>query len=213
MNEYYFNVYFQNGKIDTDLEYLVQNDYNSTKLKFTFDKEGRVLFKLLYPDGETKYVNEIVDNEIILGKGILSHHGDYEIEISLYTEDGKLTDYAIKTIHVRNEIVSTDEIVEADDRVPILDKLINDVNESLEETNNINIDAEKIDNTATITITKKDGTNKTVEVYDGEKGDSGIVSFSINNEGHLIAESESASNYESYTIDNTNGHLYLEIGE
>lgn len=128
MNEYNIKVDFTKGKIFTNLKKLVQNDYNSTKLNFTFDKEGRVLFKLLYPDG-TQYVDEIQNNELVFGAGILNQEGDYEYEISLYTEDGRLTDYATKSFEVRSELVDTDEIVAPDDRVPVLDKLINEVNE------------------------------------------------------------------------------------
>lgn len=127
MNEYNIKVDFTKGKIFTNLKKLVQNDYNSTKLNFTFDKEGRVLFKLLYPDG-TQYVDEIVNNELVFGPGILNQEGTYEYEIALYTEDGRLTDYATKTFEVRSELVNTDELVTPDDRVPVLDKLIDEVN-------------------------------------------------------------------------------------
>lgn len=126
MNEYNFNVNFEKGRISTNLRKLVQNDYNSTKLKFTFDKEGRVLFKMLYPD-KTKYITQIENNELIFGAGILNQKGTYEVEVALYTEDGRLTDYATKPFEVRGELVNTDELVEPDDRVPVLDQLINDV--------------------------------------------------------------------------------------
>lgn len=126
MNEYNLNIDFCKGRISTNLRRLVQNDYNTTKLNFTFDKEGRVLFKMLYPDG-TQYVDEIQNNELIFGEGVLNQEGTYEYEISLYTEDGRLTDYAVKSFEVRSELVDTDEIVEPDDRVPVLDNLINEV--------------------------------------------------------------------------------------
>lgn len=128
MNEYNIKVDFTKGKIFTNLKELVQNDYNSTKLNFTFDKEGRVLFKLLRPDN-SQYVDEIVDNTLIFGPGILSKDGEYTYEISLYTEDGRLTATKEKTFEVRSELVDTDETVAPDDRVPVLDKLINEVNE------------------------------------------------------------------------------------
>lgn len=214
MSEYNINVNFAKGVIDSDLNRLVQNDYNTTKLKFKFDnEENRVVFKMLYPDGETSYITQITDDELIFGPGILSQSGTYEVEISLYTEDGRLTSYATMEFYVRNELFDSDEPVEPDDRVPILDQLITDVNTLIGEVDNMDIDVNKEDDVATVTITKKDGTEKNVEIYDGEKGDSGITMFYVDDNGHLIAESESASNYEHYSIDNTNGHLYLEIGE
>lgn len=165
MNEYYVKVDFTKGRIATNLKKLVQNDYNSTKINFTFDKEGRVLFKMLYPDG-TQYVDEILNNSLVFGAGILHQEGDYEYEISLYTEDGRLTDYATKSFEVRSELVNTDELVESDDRVPILDDLINDVNKNINEINNLDIDLKD----SILTITRKDGTTYSENV----KGEPGI---------------------------------------
>jgi len=75
----------------------------------------------------------------------------------------------------------------------------------IEQANNLDIDVEKTGKVATVTITDKTGTDKSVNVYDG---DSGIVLFEIDN-GHLIAISENPANYENYYI--SNGHLYLDI--
>lgn len=128
MNEYNFNVKFEKGRISSNLKKLVQNDYNSTKINFTFDKEGRKLFKMLYPDG-TAYITQIDNDELIFGPGVLSQDGIYEVEIAVYTEDGRLTDYATTKFDVRAELIQSDEIVEVDDRLPILDSLINDIDQ------------------------------------------------------------------------------------
>lgn len=128
MNEYNFNVKFEKGRISSNLKKLVQNDYNSTKINFTFDKEGRKLFKMLYPDG-TAYITQIDNDELIFGPGVLSQDGIYEVEIAVYTEDGRLTDYATTKFDVRAELIQSDKIVEIDDRLPILDSLINDINQ------------------------------------------------------------------------------------
>lgn len=168
MNEYNVKVLFEQKRIITNLDKLVQNDYNSIKLNFTFDKTGsRVLFKLKYPD-DTEYIDEIVNNELIFGQGILNQSGYYKYEISLYGSDSKLTDYAIGEFYVRNELINTDEIVIPDDRVPVLDNLINEVD-------NIDIDVSKSGTTATVEITKKDGTTKTVDIEDGQTGPIGVT--------------------------------------
>lgn len=142
MNEYNFNVKFEKGRISSDLKKLVQNDYNSTKINFTFDREGRKLFKMLYPDGAS-YITQINNNELIFGPGVLSQDGTYEVEIVLYTEDGRLTDYATTKFEVRAELIQNDEIVEVDDRLPILDSLINDVNKIKEDAENGLFNGEK----------------------------------------------------------------------
>lgn len=180
MNEYSIVVDFQKGNIYTDLSILVQNDYNAYKLNFEFDKEfERALFKLKYPVDNKEWVQDIVDNKLILP--VLKDTGDYEYEISIYSEDGRLTGYATEKFHVRSELINTDEIVEPDDRVPILDNLINEttqlknetaslkeeVEDAIEETNNLNIDVSKSGKIATVTLTKKDNTTKTVTLSDG----------------------------------------------
>ena len=53
------------------------------------------------------------------------------------------------------------------------DQWIEIANAKLNEIDNLDIDATKEDNVATITITKKDGTEETVNIYDGEKGETG----------------------------------------
>ncbi|MBQ9607850.1 MAG: hypothetical protein IJV15_00225 [Lachnospiraceae bacterium] len=181
MNEYSIVVDFQKGNIYTDLSILVQNDYNAYKLNFEFDKEfERALFKLKYPVENKEWVQDIVDNKLILP--VLKDTGDYEYEISIYSEDGRLTGYATEKFHVRSELINTDEIVEPDDRVPVLDNLINEttqlknetaglkeeVENAIEETNNLNIDvSDKVNKEVNITLTKKDNTTKRVTLKDG----------------------------------------------
>lgn len=166
MKEYNIIVNFSEGYIDTAHIELVQNDYNSTTFNFKFDTTDRVVLKMLYPDNTIAYVNDVVDNTFVLEPGILSQDGTYQIELSSYSNDGRLTAFATMEFYVRKELVSTDEIVEPDDRVPILDNLINEVN-------NLDIDGIKEDDIATITITKKDGTTKTIQLHDGQDGEAG----------------------------------------
>lgn len=166
MKNYTINVSFQNGNIDSNFMELVQNDYNSTKLNFIFDTDDRVVMKMLYPDNTTQYITQINNNELLLGPGVLSQDGTYQMELSSYSDTGRLTAYATMEFYVRQELVDTDEIVEPDDRVPVLDNLITEVN-------NINITMNKVDDVATITLTRKDGTTQTIRLYDGDVGSTG----------------------------------------
>lgn len=169
MKEYNIKVNFLDGTIDCDEILLVQNDYNSTKFNFKYDaNEGTVALKMLYPDGETAYITDVTNGEFILSPGLLSQDGEYQIELSAYSNDGKLTGYSIMNFYARPELIDTDEIVEPDDRVPILDDLITQVD-------NININVTKADSIATIVVTKKDGTSETVYINDGVKGDTGAT--------------------------------------
>ncbi len=179
MNEYNFNVKFEKGRISSNLKKLVQNDYNSTKINFTFDREGRNLFKMLYPDGSA-YITQIDNNELIFGPGVLSQDGTYEVEIVVYTEDGRLTDYATTKFEVRAELIQSDEIVEVDDRLPILDSLIKDVNKIKEDAENGLFNGEKGETGASAydiylstggTLTE----NEWLESLKGEKGQDGYT--------------------------------------
>lgn len=139
MNIYNFDVNFTTGRIYAPDFILVVNDHNSTLFKFTFDQTGRYVFKLLYPDG-TVYVQDIADNQLKLTKGVLNQEGNYKFEISLYGEDNRLTTARIKEFPVRLELVSTDEPVQADDRLPILDNLIEETNKVVEAAKNGELD-------------------------------------------------------------------------
>lgn len=166
MKEYNMTVLFLNKKILPQIVNLVENDYNSTKLNFKFDIEAeKYIFKCVMPNGEP-YVAEIENNSILLPKGLLTQKGTYKYQISAYGDDNRLTTIAEGELVVQNELLSTDEIIELDERIPILDNLINEVNR-------LDVDAEKVDNETTITITKKDNTTKEVKILDGVAGAKG----------------------------------------
>ena len=199
MNEYNIAVDFQRGNIYTDLSVLVQNDHNAYKINFDFDKEfDRALFKLKYPVDNKVWVQEITDNQLTLP--VLNDTGDYEYEIAIYSEDGRLTDYATEKFHVRSELISTDEIVESDDRVPILDNLINTVN-TLEnnviaaEESRVSAESTRVENENTrisneITRTENETVRQTNETT---RTNNESVRTTAEN-GRISAESERVSN-------------------
>lgn len=130
--EYYIKVNFEENMIETNLKKLVQNDYNSTKIKFEFDIEyDRAVFEIKYENGDT-YKTLILNNEVILGKGMLYQAGEHNYEITIYRDEGKLTLYKTGKFKVRAELAD-DEIVEPDDRLPILSSLIDDVTKVIKD--------------------------------------------------------------------------------
>ena len=183
MNIYNFDVNFTTGRIYAPDFILVVNDHNSTLFKFTFDQVGRYVFKLLYPDG-TVYVQDIKDNQLKLTKGVLNQEGNYKFEISLYGEDNRLTTARIKEFPVRLELVSTDEPVQADDRLPILDNLIEETNKVVEAAKNGDFDGAtftpSVSDTGDLSWTNDKGKENppTVNIK-GEKGDPGAVKMQV----------------------------------
>ena len=183
MNTYNFDVSFTTGKIYGPDLLLVVNDHNSTTFKFTFDQEGRYVFKLLYPDN-TIYVQDIVDGELVLTKGVLNQEGNYKFEISLYGDDNRLTTARIKEFPVRLELVETDEPVKADDRLPILDNLIEETNKVVEAAKNGEFDGATFtpsvseDGDLSWSNDKGKENPPTVNIK-GEKGDPGAVKMQV----------------------------------
>ena len=57
--------------------------------------------------------------------------------------------------------------------IDIANAKLNEIDESIQEVDNIDIDVEKVGNISTVSVTKKDGTEKIVEILDGEKGEQG----------------------------------------
>lgn len=128
MKEYNVSVNFIAKQIYPNNINLVENDYLSTKLIFNFDIEAvSYNIKVKFPNG-FEWVEEITNNELILPKGMLVQTGIFKYQISAYGKDNRLTSLATGTFTVNKELISTDELVKLDDRVPILDTLINRVN-------------------------------------------------------------------------------------
>ena len=54
-----------------------------------------------------------------------------------------------------------------------MERVIEELDAEIAKTENLNIDANKIGNTTTITITDKEGNEKTVNILDGQDGNDG----------------------------------------
>ena len=180
MNEIKIKVKFKKGLCYSQGIKLVQNDYNSTKLVFEFDdNEGTKIFELRDSDDNVILADEIVNNELILARfdehdnayPIFTKEGEYVYEVSLYKDNSKLTSASDKFKVNAEQVIIDGEIVET--YTPMFDNLLSDLSSALQETDNIDIDVEKVGNTSTVSITKKDGTEESVEIYDGPKGDKG----------------------------------------
>lgn len=181
MNIINVKVNFKNRTMYKQGVYLTSGDYNSTKMVFDFDvQDGIKILEMKSPSGKLVLVTEIKNNEVILiGKtedgnvaSLFNETGDYVYEISLYDGESKLTS-AFDKIKVKQEQVVIDgEVVTQ--YLPIFDELINTIQDLILQVDTLDIDIRKQDNKSTITITKKDGKTKTVEVLDGEKGEKGF---------------------------------------
>lgn len=64
----------------------------------------------------------------------------------------------------------------SDEEIGAVNKVINLLEEEIIKVENLDLDIEKVGNKSTVTITKKDGSKKSVEIYDGQSGTGGGTS-------------------------------------
>ena len=102
--------------------------------------------------------------KVQVNASLFSESGKYIFEVSLYKDDTKLTSTKGILPVKQEQVIVGDEIVEA--YIPIFDELIQTLNEKITETNNLDIDVDNTGGVTTVTLTKKDGTTKEVEVMD-----------------------------------------------
>lgn len=163
---------------------VIGNDMENLQEKLIFkfiDEFVNGQARLEYKIGSTK--NYIVlskenDTYIMPLKNVLTKEGKIEMQLVI-TETSETEEipvfksnvfylYCNKSINAVNEAPDGYELW-----IETANAKLNLMDEALTEVDNLNIDANKIDTTTTIEITKKDGTTKEVEILDGEKGDKG----------------------------------------
>lgn len=187
MNIIKVNIDFEQGICQNKGISVVTGDYNSTKVVFDFieNKEEesaatRKVFEMKNPSGELVYVDEIVNNEVVLvgykeeegeevSYSLFGEAGDYTFEVSLYGEDSKLTSVCGYITAKEEQVIVDGEVVET--QITLFDNLMQELIENIGYVENLNVEAEKVEHTTTITITRKDGTSYDVEVLDGETPD------------------------------------------
>ncbi len=162
---------------------------------------------------------------------------DDKLDEVVETVDGKLQEVDDKLVEVDEKLDDVDTIIS--EKITEVDDKIAETDRAIERTNNLNIDVNKVDRVATVDLTKKDGSHKTVNIRDGydldydwqdtslgikredeenyeyvdlkgEKGDCNFATFSIV-DGHLIMNKPEDMSQIDFRLDNR-GHLVLEVG-
>jgi len=157
-------------KLGVDGENLQEN------IVFKFDDEfvnGTARVEITMQDNTKSYIMTTKQDEtyILPIKSIITKKGlnTMQLVITQGTDDEEITIFKSKTFSFYID-PSINAESEAPDEYP---QWIDEANTKLNELDNIDIDIEKVNHTATITITKKDGTEEIANIYDGEKGDKG----------------------------------------
>lgn len=169
-------VYLDNTVIGRDNENLQQ------ELIFSFEN-GFVSGspRLEYKIANNKYhIPMVIDGENykIPVKNILTKEGKVEMQLVVVQiaqneeipifKSNVFYMYCNKSINAQEEAPDDYEYW-----LDVLEEKIVEMDEALDQVDNLNIDASKTQNVATIEITNKNGLTKEVQIFDGEKGENG----------------------------------------
>ncbi len=163
--------------VEQDL--LNAGEYNIHECNFEFDEvyDGLVK-KALFTNKTNTYQVSIVENSCTIPYEVLQKSGVITIGVYAYEvqDEELIMRYSPKPCTKYIDIGSYKEHYDNYEEVTPTDKeqmeqIVQDIEDKMD---NLDIDANKVDTTTTITITKKDGTTKEVEVLDGERGPQGI---------------------------------------
>lgn len=214
-NTMIIKVYPHEIKISEETKQKInEKELNITKCKFEFDEKitDDYVKEAYFTLNGTTYKQIIFNDECDIPNEVLTQKGTIELGVVAYLveNDVEIKRYNPSPTYFSTIIGSLKD--NAENSEPItpseFEQFMQALNDGLAEVENVDIDAEKTGNKTTVSITNRNNETKNVDIYDG---DSGITVFRIDNNGHLIATSESGSNLTNYSL--VNGHLMLTIGE
>ena len=173
-------------------EAVNEKEIDISKCEFEFDDEitddyvkeayftlGDTSYKKIIVNNKCDFPQEVLVKPATIELGVVAYLVEDETEIKRYNPTPVYfkTDLGSLKIAENSEEPTPSEMEQYEqalqDGLAVVNGKLTDINEAITETNNLNIDANKVDTTTTITLTKKDGTTKTVQVLDGEKGETG----------------------------------------
>lgn len=207
-------VFFDNGVLGIDGENL------QGKLIFSFDEfiDGVARLEIELPNGNKSYAMMTKENETytLPIRNFLTKNGKILLQIVITEgmEDESPIVFKGKTFYfVINSSINAEieEDSSYDQWIDVANSKLLEVDDAIDEANNLDIEAEKVDTTTTITITKKDGTTEEVEIQDGERGADGQqgidgVGLDYNWQGtSLGVKKENESEYEYVNLKGEKG--------
>lgn len=143
------------------IELIVPEEYESFNKKIVFITPNETVWDVIV-NNQYKITNAITQYDKV----------DYYIWLTKEVDDESI-DFRTKTktLNFYHNVDASDEIT--DEEIHGVNTVVNLLEEEIEKVENLNIEATKIGNTTTVTITKKDGTTESVEINDGTDGKDG----------------------------------------
>jgi len=141
---------------------------------------GDETYKKIIANNQCTFPQEVLVKPATIELGVVAYLVESEEEIKRYnptpvyfkTDLGSLKEAENSEEPTPSEMEQYEQALQ--DGLTLVNSKLVDVNEAITEANNLNIDANKVNTTTTITLTKKDGTTKQVQVLDGINGTNGV---------------------------------------
>ena len=156
-------------------ELVNEKEINVTKVEFEFnDIPENYVKDAFFTYGDSSYKRLIVNNECDIPYEVLNKKGQVEIGVVAYeVENGvQIKRYNPSPSYFPSFVGSLKEDYENAEEVTPTDK--EQVEQAIQDMevkiDNLDIDVSKEGTVATVTVTKKDGTQESVEILDGENG-------------------------------------------
>lgn len=178
-------------KVEIDKEEAInEKEINISLCKFEFADEitDDYVKEAYFTYGGETYKKIIVNDQCEFPQEVLQKEGTVELGVvATYTDliSGDITRYNPSPVYFKTDLGSLREAKNSEPITPsemeqyeqalqdglseVNDKL-GDIEEALGEVDNLDIDANKVDNITTVTITDKLGDTKTVQILDGING-------------------------------------------
>lgn len=156
-----------------------------SKCEFEFDEAitSEFVKEAYFTLNGNTYKQIIVNNECDYPSEVLTEKGTLEIGVVAFkVENGEeivrynpSPDYFESWVGSLKDAENSEPITpsEMEQFEQELQNGLNDIEDAIGRAERLDIDAEKVEHTTTVTITKQDGSTKSVEILDGEKGDKG----------------------------------------
>lgn len=157
------------------------------------DYNKKIVF--ITPDGVVWDV--IQDNQYEITNAITKYES---VDFYLWlTQDDKDYRTVTKTLNFYPNIDASDEITQ--EEIDGVNTVINMLEAEITKVENLNITANKVETTTTLTITDKEGNISTIQILDGRDGDTGATGNGIES----IEKTATSGLIDTYTITYTNG--------
>ena len=205
------NINITKTNITIDNNYILNDkEYNINTCYFTFSEEytDDLVKEAIFVQGTNSIKMAIINNQCQIPYEVLNK-GTFQLRVYAYEVDNEelvlrySPSYAVANVRTGSYIDganSSQEITPTE-----FEQYMQALNDGLNEVSNVDIDATKTGNVATITITNRNDEEKIVQISDGETGPQGPIGPAGPSGYSPIANVSKTGNTATITITDKNG--------